>query len=181
MSDRERYGLMAAFDTAEALLAATRRAYKLGYRRMDAYSPAPVEGLAELTGCDERERAKISWLALAGGIFGGCAAYALQYTSTTLGWYFLSGGKPANSWPDFIIITFAMAVLFAMLATMLGMIWLNGFPKPYHPVFNVERFARASSDEFFLCIECEDERFDVERTRAFLESLQPLEVVEVRA
>lgn len=175
----ERYGLMAAFDDADTLLEATRRARKAGYRQLDAYSPMPVEGLAELVGVGEREKAKVSWLALAGGIFGGCCAYALQYASTTMGWYFLSGGKPANSWPDFVIVTFEMTVLFATFGAVFGMFWLNGFPKPYHPVFNVERFSRASSDGFFLCIKESDERFDGDKTRDFLQGLEPIEVVEV--
>ncbi|HET6726011.1 MAG TPA: DUF3341 domain-containing protein [Gammaproteobacteria bacterium] len=179
MSERGRYGLIAAFDSAEALVEATRRAHAKGYRRMDAYSPMPIEGLGELVGCGEHEKGRVSWFALAGGVFGGCCAYALQYTSTTLGWYFLSGGKPANSWPDFIIVTFEMTVLFATFGAVFGMLWLNGFPKLYHPVFNVERFARASSDEFFLCIEERDEKFDIEKTRAFLEQFKPLEIVEV--
>ncbi|HET7306980.1 MAG TPA: DUF3341 domain-containing protein [Gammaproteobacteria bacterium] len=179
MSERGRYGLMAAFADADTLVEASRAAHKKGYRKMDAYTPMPIEGLGELLGCGEREKAKVSWLALAGGVFGGCCAYALQYTSTTLGWYFLSGGKPANSWPDFIIITFEMTVLFATFGAVFGMFWLNGFPKLYHPVFNVERFSRASSDEFFLCIEDRDERFDIEKTREFLEQFKPIEIVEV--
>lgn len=179
MSEQGRYGLMAAFSDAESLLEATRRAHEIGYRQMDAYTPVPIEGLGELVGCGEHEKGCVSWLALGGGIFGGCCAYALQYTSTTLGWYFLSGGKPANSWVDFVIVTFEMTVLFASFGAVFGMFWLNGFPKPYHPVFNVERFARASSDQFFLCIEERDGRFDLEKTRAFLERLKPLEIVEV--
>lgn len=179
MSEHGRYGLMASFDSAETLLEATRRARKAGYRQMDAYTPLPIEGLPELLGCGEREQAKVSWLALAGGIFGGSCAYALQYASTTLGWFFLSGGKPANSWVDFIIVTFEMTVLFAVFGAVFGMLWLNGFPKPYHPVFNVEHFLRASSDGFFLCIEDKDERFDIEKTHAFLEDLRPVEIFEV--
>lgn len=179
MSERGRYGLMAAFATAEALLDATRRAHRAGYRKMDAYTPMPIEGLSELVGVGDHEKGRVSWMALAGGVFGGCCAYALQWTSTNLGWYFLSGGKPANSWPDFIIITFEMTVLFATLGAVFGMFWLNGFPTLYHPVFNVERFARASSDEFFLCIEDRDERFDIEKTRQFLEQFKPIEIVEV--
>jgi hypothetical protein len=179
MSEHGRYGLMAAFERPEALLDACRRARRKGYTRMDAFSPLPIEGLAELLGVDEHERAKVSWMALAGGVFGGCCAYALQWTSTNLGWYFLSGGKPANSWPDFVIVTFAMTVLFAVFGAVFGMFWLNGFPRLYHPVFNVERFARASDDQFFLCIEDADEKFDIEKTKEFLEELEPIEVVEV--
>jgi hypothetical protein len=179
MSERGRCGLMAAFDSAEALLEATRRAYRKGYRAMDAYTPMPVEGLAELVGVGEHEKGRVSWFALAGGVFGGCCAYALQWTSTNLGWYYLSGGEGPNSWPAFVIITFEMTVLFATLGAVFGMFWLNGFPKFYHPVFNVERFSRASSDQFFLCIEESDEKFDIEKTREFLEGFEPIEVVEV--
>lgn len=179
MAARGRYGLMAAFNEPETLLKASRAAHKAGYRRMDAFSPMPIEGLADAVGAGEREQAKVSWLALAGGIFGGCSAYILQYASTTLGWYFLVGGEGRNSWPAFVIITFEMTVLFACIFALFGMFWLNGFPKLYHPVFNVERFGRATRDQFFLCIEDRDERFDIEKTRAFLEKFEPIEIVEV--
>src|SRR5216683_5486970 len=162
------YGLMAEFKTALEILEATRRARQEGYRHMDAYTPYPVEGLAtEL----DLPRTRVPLVVLIGGMVGAGGGFFLQYWAMAIDYPFNVGGRPLNSWPVFIPITFEMLVLVAALAALFGMFFLNRLPQPYHPVFNVPQFARASQDRFFLCIEATDPRFDRQTTKAFLESL----------
>jgi hypothetical protein len=164
------HGLLAEFMTAQEILEATRRARLEGYRNMDAYTPYPVEGLpAELS----LPRTRVPVVVLVGGIVGALTGYLLQYWAMALNYPFNAGGRPYHSWPAFIPITFEMIVLVAALAGVLGMFFLNGLPEPYHPLFHVPRFAHASQDRFFLCIEATDPRFDRVATRQFLESLRP--------
>ncbi len=170
------YGLMAEFDTPHDLVTAARKAYQAGYRRMDGYSPFPIEELADALGFHYN---RLPWLVLAGGIAGACAGYGLAYWTSVVDYPLNVGGRPFHSWPAFIPVTFETTVLFAALTAVLGMLALNRLPMPHHPVFNVPRFALASRDQFFLCIEAEDPNFDLEKTRAFLESLGPLAVTEV--
>jgi hypothetical protein len=170
------YGLMAEFETPEALLEATQHTYKNGYRRIDAYSPFPVEGLAEAVGF---HHTRLPLIVLIGGILGAVGGFVLQYWISVIDYPLNVGGKPYNSWPAFIPVTFETTVLAAALTAVLAMLALNGLPMPYHPVFNVERFALASRDRFFLCVEAADPKFDREKTRGFLESLRPRSVSDV--
>jgi Protein of unknown function (DUF3341) len=170
------YGLMAEFDNPEDLVEAAHLAHAEGYRRMDAYSPFPVEGLAEAIGF---HRTRLPLVVLLGGIAGGLGGYLLQYYISVIDYPLNVGGRPLHSWPAFIPVTFEMTVLIAALSAVLGMLALNGLPMPYHPVFNVPRFEWASRNLFFLCIESADPRFDSDRTRQFLESLRPQQVHEV--
>lgn len=170
------YGIMAEFDTPEALRDGAERAYAHGYRRMDAFSPFPVEGLAAAVGF---RQTRLPLMVLVGGILGGAGGFYLQYWTSVIEYPLVVGGKAFNSWPAFIPVTFEMTVLAASLTAVLGMLALNGLPKPYHPVFNVERFALASSDRFFLCIEATDPKFDLTTTKEFLQTLNPRAVSEV--
>jgi Protein of unknown function (DUF3341) len=172
------YGLLAEFEEPEGLLAAARRAYGEGYRRLDAYTPFPLEGLAESIGV---RRTGISLLVLMGGIVGCVTGFSLQYWISVVSYPLNVGGRPYNSWPSFIPVTFELTVLFAAFAAVVGMLALNGLPMPYHPVFNVPRFALASRDRFFLCIEATDSKFNAVETREFLESLDACAVSEVEA
>ena len=170
------YGLLAEFDRPEQLISAAGRAREAGFRRMDAYSPFPVEGLADALG---RRKTFVPLITLIGGITGGSLGFALQYWVATSAYPLNIGGRPLNSWPAFIPVTFEMAVLFAALSAVLGMLALNGLPMPHHPLFNEPRFALASRDRFFLCIEAADPKFDRGATAKFLEGLGGRGVYEV--
>jgi len=170
------YGLIAEFEDPTSLVAAAHRAREHGYRAMDAYSPFPIEELHEALGTDHT---KLPLIVLIGGIVGGLGGYALQYWVSTMAYPVIIGGKPFHSWPAFIPITFECTILCAALSAIFGMLALNGLPQPYHPVFSVPRFALASRNRFFLCIEARDPRFDLEDTRRFLDSLGPREVTTV--
>jgi hypothetical protein len=164
---------MAEFEGSEELLSATKRAYQVGYRRMDAYSPFPVDGLAEALGM---RHTWISLIILLGGIIGGVSAYFMQWYASVISYPINEGGKPYHSWPAFIPVTFELTILGAALFALLGMFALNGLPQPYHPVFNVPEFEQASRNRFFLSIEADDPRFDLEDTNEFLASLEPMSV-----
>ncbi len=164
------HGLMAQFKTPEEILRAARRAREEGYRNMDAYSPYPVEGLSEELGL---KRNRVPFVVLLGGLVGAGVGFFMQWWSMAWDYPFNVGGRPYNSWPVFIPITFEVMILVASFAAILGMFFLNGLPQPHHPVFNVPEFARASQDRFFLCIEAIDPRFDPVTTRQFLEGLGP--------
>ena len=170
------YGLIAEFEDPNALIAATQRAHQAGYRRMDAYSPYPIEELHEALGA---RHTRLPLIVLIGGICGCIGGYALQYWAATMAYPLNVGGKPFHGWPAFIPITFECTILAAALSAVFGMLALNGLPMPYHPVFNVARFALASRNRFFLCIQARDPQFDLEGTRRFLETLEPREVTNV--
>jgi hypothetical protein len=170
------HGLMAEFDNPTALVEAATRARLEGYREMDAYSPIPIEELNEALGL---RRTRLPRLVLCGGILGGLGGYGLQYWTQAMGDPLNIGGRPFHSWPQFIPVTFETTVLGAALAAFVGMWAINRLPMPYHPVFNVPEFARASTDRFFLCIEAVDGKFDRDGTRRFLESLHPVGVSDV--
>ena len=170
------HGLMAEFDDPNALVAAAYRAQFEGYRRLDAYSPFPIEELHEALGMHHN---KLPLIVLIGGLVGCVGGYALQYWSSVIAYPLNIGGKPLNAWPMFIPVTFECTILGAALSAVLGMLALNGLPMPYHPVFNIPRFALATRNKFFLCIEARDPQFDLEKTRGFLETLGPREVTTV--
>ncbi|MFN8005613.1 MAG: DUF3341 domain-containing protein [Terriglobia bacterium] len=170
------YGLMAEFDSATALVAAAKRSHDHGYKKMDAYSPFPIEELSEAIEFHDR---RLPLIVLCGGILGCLAGFFFQYWTAVIDYPVNVGGRPDFSWPSFIPVTFETTVLGASLGAVLGMLGLNGLPMPYHPVFNVGRFALASRDRFFLCVEAKDPKFDLEATRLFLESLGPRIVHEV--
>ena len=174
--DSALYGLLAEFERPEQLAEAARQARQAGYRRMDAYAPIPVHGLAEILGC---ARTRLPWLTLFGGLLGAAVGYGMQYYAAVLAYPLNVGGRPLHSWPAFMPIVFELTVLSASLFTVLGMLALNGLPMPYHPVFNVPEFRMASRNRFFLCIEARDPLFELGRTRQFLESLHPKTVKEV--
>ena len=170
------YGLMAEFDNPSALVNAARTAREKGYRKLDAYTPFPIEELSEAL---HLHKNRLPLIVLIGGILGGSLGYLLQYYVTV--WYFPINiaGRPLHSWPAYIVITFEMTILLAAISCVLGLLGLCGLPMPYHPTFNAPRFALASRNRFFLCIESTDPLFDHDGTSNFLESLEPKEVSEV--
>src|SRR5215472_8563529 len=170
------HSLMAEFKTAEEILQATRRASQEGYRDMDAYTPYPVEGLAAELGLP---RTRVPFVVLAAGLVGAGSGFFMQWYAAAIDYPINVGGRPLNSWPAFIQVTFEVMVLVASIAALFGMLFLNGLPRPHHPVFNVPRFDRASQDRFFLCIEARDANYDADATRRFLEESHPVSIVEV--
>ncbi|MGH9356050.1 MAG: DUF3341 domain-containing protein [Terriglobia bacterium] len=167
------YGVMAEFETSKDVLEAAHKVRDAGYRQVDAYSPFPVEGLSEAVGFPHTMVPVITFI---GGLIGCCGGFFLQYYPNVMGFPLDIGGKPFDSWPAFIPITFELTILFAALFCFFGLIFLCGLPTPYHPVFNVPRFALASRDRFFLCIKSKDAKFDVEQVKSFLQDLNPREV-----
>jgi hypothetical protein len=167
---------MAQFDNPNDLLVAAKATFAEGYRKLDAFSPLPVHGLADAIGY---KRTRLPWLVFLMGVVGAIAGYGLCYWVSVIDYPLNIGGRPLHSGPSFIPVTFELTILFSAMTAAFGMLIANGLPQPYHPVFNVENFARASSDLFFLCIEAEDDKFDMDETTRFLQSLNPQEVSQV--
>ncbi|HEY6863917.1 MAG TPA: DUF3341 domain-containing protein [Burkholderiales bacterium] len=172
------WGLMAELADADALLAAAQRAGAAGWRRAEAYSPFPVEGVAEALGF---ARNRVPLLALLGGVAGGVGGYFMQWYSAVVSYPLNIGGRPLHSWPSFIPATFELTVLGAALAAVFGMLALNGLPRLRHPVFDVPEFDTATRNRFFLCLRADDPKFDDDAARRFLEALRPLAILEVPA
>jgi hypothetical protein len=170
------YGLMAEFDNPTDLVVAARKTYEAGYKKIDAYSPFPIEELSEAIGFHHNG---VPLVVLVGGILGCISGFALQWWIATISYPVNVGGRPYLSTPAFIVVTFEMTILFAVLAAVFGMLALNGLPMPYHPVFNVPRFAFATKDRFFLIVFSSDPRYNAIATRDFLESLAPRSISEV--
>jgi hypothetical protein len=175
MAIKRIYGLVAEFESPDQLLNAAHRTHEAGYRRIDAFSPMPVEGLAEAVGF---HTTRLPLVVLLAGMFGAAAGFFLQWYANVLSFPLNVDGKPHNSWPAFIPITFELTILCAALAAAFGMLAMNGLPTPYHPLFNVPRFVMATRGRFFLCIKARDKKFDMGATRQFLESLRPFGVYE---
>ncbi len=170
------YGLVAGFKTPQELITAAEHARNAGFKALDGYSPFPIEGLEEALG---GRPTRLPLLVLVGGLVGGLGGFFMQYYAAVIGYPLNIGGRPLNSWPSFIPITFELTILVAGLTAAIGMLLLNGFPRPYHPLFNVPAFERATVDRFYLCIEASDPLFDTSQTRRFLEQLQPTGVYDV--
>lgn len=176
MTEASIYGIMAEFDNPTDLLHATEATYAAGYRKIDAYSPYPIEELSDAVGF---HKTRIPLIVLCGAILGALTGYALQYWISAIDYPLNVGGRPYNSWPAFIIVTFEMTILFGGISAVLGMLVLNGLPQPYHPVFNNPRFASASRDRFFLCIEASDPQFELDSVQRLMQSFNALDVAEV--
>jgi hypothetical protein len=172
----EPFGLIAEFEDVPALMAAAKGAREEGYTRLEAYTPFPVEGLARALGFRERW---LPFIALAGGAVGGIGGYLMQWWMNAIDYPINVGGRPLNAWPAFAVGAFELMVLGAVLAVLCGMLMLNGLPRLYHPIFNVERFRRVTLDRFFLTIRSDDPRFDVEKTGRLLERLGAVAIEEV--
>jgi len=170
------YGVIAEFESPSDLVAAARRVYSLGYRRINGYSPYPIEELSEAIGFTHTSLPLIVFI---GGLVGGIGGFLMQYYIEVIDYPINVGGKPYNSWPAFIPITFEMTVLFAAFSAVLGMLILNKLPQPYHPVFNLPNFALATRDRFFLAIEANDAKFNHAEVVDLLKSLNAVAVNDV--
>jgi hypothetical protein len=172
------WGLVAEFDTADALIAATRRAREAGYTRMDGHSPYPLGEVADELGFPQSEIGAVMFI---GGAVGMCCGFLMMSYLSAFDYPIVIAGKPLISWPMFIPITWELLVLTASMSGLFGLMALCGLPQPYHPLFNVPAFARASADRFFLSVEATDPKFDPVATKAFLHGLAPVSVEEVPA
>mgnify|MGYP002624649151 CR=1 FL=1 len=170
------YGMLVEFEEPEDLVAAARRVRAAGYRRIDAYTPMPVHGLASALGI---RRTRLPLIIATGGVIGAALGLALQIWTSAYAYPLNVGGRPLISWPSFMPVTFEMTILCAALSGVLGMLALNGLPRPYHPLFAVPEFARATQSSFFLCVEARDPLFDPVRTRELLADGQKHQVIEV--
>jgi hypothetical protein len=170
------YGVIAEFETPGDLVHAARKVYEQGYRRINGYSPYPIEELSEAIGFTHTSLPLIVFI---GGVLGGIAGFGMQYYMEVIDYPLNVGGKPFNSWPAFIPITFECIVLAAAFSAVLGMLILNKLPQPYHPVFNAPNFALATRDRFFLAVEANDPKFEHGKVTSMLQSLGALEVSDV--
>jgi Protein of unknown function (DUF3341) len=170
------YGVMAEFDNPTDLVAAARHTYEAGYRRINGYSPYPIEELSEAIGFTHTS---LPLIVLIGGVLGGLGGFFMQYWMEVINYPLNVGGKPYNSWPAFIPITFECTVLCAAFAAVLGMLVLNKLPQPYHPVFNAPSFALATRDRFFLVVEANDPQYDHDAIVTFMKNLNPRDVTDV--
>jgi hypothetical protein len=171
------YGLIAEFPTVEAVLHAAEKIRDAGYSKTDIYSPYPIEESMEALG---KRHSRIGYLILGGGLAGLCAAFGLMFFCNVIDYPINIGGRPLFSWPMYFPIMFEWTVLWSAFTAVFGMFLLNGLPRPYHPLFNVKEFLKASKDGFFLGIEATDSKFDLSQTKALLESLHPRGVHEVQ-
>ena len=170
------YGVMAEFQTADELIAATKAAVDAGYTRLDGYSPYPVGEVADHLGFPRSEIGAVMFI---GGVVGATFGFLMQTWITVVDYPVSVGGKPYWSWPQYVPVTWALLVLTASMSGLFGLLALCGLPQPYHPVFNVDRFRRATRDRFFLCIEAVDPLFEPAKVKAFLSTLKPDDVAEV--
>ena len=176
MSNVPLHGILAEFADADQLVEAARRTHEAGYKWFESYSPFPVHGLTEAMGYTHT---KIPHIVLGGGVIGCLLGFGFQYWVNVIAYPLNIGGRPYNSWPAFMPVTFETTVLCAALAAVLGMLALNGLPRPHHPLFAIERFSQMTAGRFFLCIQARDAQFDQQATREFLENLGPQEVWDV--
>lgn len=174
--EKKIYGLLAEFNTPTELVDAASKVREAGFKKTDAFSPFPIHEIDEALGI---KRSILPWLVLGGGVTGLLAGIGLQVFVHVIDYPILVGGRPFLSIPAFVPAAYELTILLAAFAAVFGMLFLNGLPQPYHPVFNVERFALATRDKFFLLIETSDEKFDYEATKKFMASLNPQEVFDV--
>lgn len=174
----ERYGLVAEYDTPEAVLEAAHAARKAGFSKMDAYTPHPVEGLDDALGMKPTQ---LGFVVLGMGLLGAVAGYFMQWYSATTFYPLNIGGRPLHDWPTYVVITFEITVLLSAFTAGLFMIGRNGLPRPYHSIFNTPGFERATRDGYFLCIEQSDPNFDEGRVRELFAGTHPVAVQEVQA
>lgn len=172
------HGLLAEFETPEQLIEAAEKTHHHGFRHTDAYTPFPIEEVSEAIGS---HGSRLNWVIFICGFLGALSGFALQYFISAIDYPYNVGGKPYNSWPAFIPVIFELMVLLASFGAVFGMIIANGLPKPYHPIFNVESFAKNNPYKFYLCIESTDPLYDADSTKKFLQDLKPSQVFEVES
>lgn len=170
------HGLLAIYDSVDGLMEAARRARAEGYTDLDAFTPFPVEGLAEIVGFRPN---RVATTTLLGAVLGGLLGFYMQYYSAVIDYPINVGGMPYNSWPAFMVVTFELTILGGAVGAFVSLLVFNGLPRLHHPLFEVEEFQLASRNRFFLLIGARDPRFDAQATRAWLASTGAKAVREV--
>lgn len=176
MTERSLYGILGRFDDSRGLVQAAKKVRSAGFRKFDAYTPFPVHGLARAIGF---RSTRLPWIVLCGGLLGAVGGFAMQYWITVIEYPLNVGGRPLNSWPAFMPVTFETTILAAALSAVLGMLALNGLPRPHHPLFAIPQFDAVARDGFFLCVEARDKRFDESKIRVLLADVGAKEVIDV--
>jgi hypothetical protein len=170
------FGLMAEFEREEDFIEATRKVAAEGYHKLDAYMPYPIHEILDILHLHKNPLPKIVLIC---GILGCVGGFGMEWFASVIHYPWNIGGKPLYSWPMFMPVAYECTILLAAFGAVFGLIAINGLPRPYHPVFNVPSFERASDDHFFICIESGDPKFDLDKTRKFLEGLRPVSVSTV--
>jgi hypothetical protein len=170
------YGMLAEFESASEIIQAARKTREAGYKRIDTFTPFPIHGLDAALGVKD---VRVAWIIFVSGMLGAIGGFTLQWYVAVIDYPLNTGGRPLLSWPSFIPVTFESGILCAAFGAFIGMLALNGLPRLHHPLFGVPRFESASQDKFFLLIESKDSQFDPQKTRAFLETLNPSSISEV--
>jgi len=170
------YGLGAEFSSAATLLEAAKKIYAHGFKKWDVYSPFPIHGMDHAMGF---KRSRVSLFSLIGGFTGLTTAFVLIYYTSALNYPLIVQGKPYFALEPSLPIFFELTILMTAFGTILGLLLLTLLPRLHHPVFNWDRFQRATDDGFFLVLEVTDPKFDPTTSRQLLQGMGGTHITEI--